>query len=226
MKEILLTLLYYLLIKISSQDTIFTLNKYKSFKYNKKGISYAILESINIEGKEIEITYEIQNGTFSNASLYYYYINNKLEDDNYIDKNKLKGPIYSKKNETSKIRNNQKTCFRIKKDKKYKYLILQNLPNNDGKTIEVKNHRTTKKTVIIIFIISLIIICGIIAAFLFVGKYIYSQRQKEVMANYATSFVAENPGLLPNDENNAIIDNNEKIIENNEKRDSHIKIDD
>ena len=49
-------------------------------------------------------------------------------------------------------------------------------------------------------------------------KYIYSKRQKEVMTNYASSFVAENPGLMPNDESNA--------IENNENKDSHIKIDD
>ena len=53
---------------------------------------------------------------------------------------------------------------------------------------------------------------------MFVGKYIYSKRQKEVMANYASSFVAENTGLMPNEENNA--------IENNENRDSNIKIDD
>ena len=222
MKEILLTLIYFLLIKISSQKKLHILNKYKSFIYDENYTTYACLESINVEGKEIELTYEIHNGSFSNSSLYYYFTDTKPEENTNFEKIQFQGPVFSKKNETSISKNKNKTTYRIKKDKKLKYIILQNLENKEGKTIEVKNKRTSKKTVIVIFVISLIIICAIIATFVFVGKYIYSKRQKEVMTNYATSFVAENPGLVPNEESNAIIENNEI----NEKRDSQIKIDD
>ena len=219
MKEIILTLLYFLLIKNSSQDIVYTLKKYKSYIYNEIYPTYGILESINVEGKEIEITYEIQDASnFTDTALFYYFTDTKLENNTIVDKSNFKDYVYCKKNESSNSRNTFKAIYRIKKNKKYKYLVLQNLPNEEGKNVEVKNKRTTKKTVIIIFIISLIITCGIIVAFVFVGKYIYSKRQKEVMANYASSFVAENPGLMPNEENNA--------IENNENRDSNIKIDD
>ena len=218
MKEnILITLLFILLIKIASEEKIYKLKKYKSYTYNDTETSYSVLESINVEGKEIDITYEIENGNFSNTSLYYYFTDTNAYDKKIIE-NEFK-VVNSKKNESSKSKNKFKACYRIIKSKQKKYLVLRNLPNKEGKTIEVKNRRTSKKTVIIIFVISLIVICGIIAAFVFIGKYIYKKRQKEVMTNYASSFVAENPGLMPNDESNA-------IIENDEKRDSHIKIDD
>jgi len=220
MKEIILTLtsLFILIIKVTSEPHIYKLKKYKSYIYNDTDNSYSVLESINVEGKEIDITYEIENGIFSNTLLCYYFTDTNAYDKKSIE-NKFDVCVYTKKNESSTSKNKFKACYRIKKDKKYKYLVLKNLPNEQGKSIEVKNRRTTKKTVIIIFVVSLIIICGIIAAFVFIGKYIYSKRQKEVMSNYASSFVAENPGLMPNDEGNA-------IIENDEKRDSRIKIDD
>ena len=218
MKELIITIIYILLIKFSSQDIVYKLNKYKSYIYNVNFTTYTILESINIEGKNIEITYEIEGGNFSDTLLLYYFTDNKVDNNTKVDSTNFKNQIYSNKNESSVSKGKFKACYKIKKDKNLKYLVLQNLPNEEGKNIEVKNRRTSKKTVIIIFIISLIIICGIIAAFVFFGKYIYSKRQKEVMTNYASSFVAENPGLMPNDESNA--------IENNQNKDSHIKIDD
>ena len=126
MKEIILTLLYFLLIKNSSQDKVYTLKKYKSFIYNEIYPTYGILDSINVEGKEIEITYEIQGATnFTDTALFYYFTDTKLENNTIVDKSNFKDYIYSKKMNLQFQGIHLKLFIELKKIKNLNILFLK-----------------------------------------------------------------------------------------------------
>ena len=101
-----------------------------------------------------------------------------------------------------------KLTYRFKTNN-YKYLVLQNLQSISDTKIKIKikisgnkdDDKNKSKAIVPIIIISIILVAGIVVAFIFVGKYIFNKRQKELMGNYASSFVAENSDLVPNEEN-------------------------
>ena len=142
-------------------------------------------------------------------ALYKNSFTNNSPNDYFETQSSIKGIIdYSLENEI-------KITYNITKEEG-KYLVLFNIICKDGESIEVEHIKKEKKTkenrykednknnkvLIPIIIISIIAVFGIIIGFIILGKYIYNKRQQEVMGNYASSFVDENPGLVPNNDNN------------------------
>ena len=222
MKEILFFLFIFLLLVLSSEIKIYNLKKYGILIYEGIEPSLTVLETTNIKGNEINITYSIKYSSFLNEELNYSFI------DDYPDNDKDFIPINSIiSNERTALNNELKLHFSINKEK-HKYLILQNLlsPNQDITKIELKNIKnefeeeeddSSSNALTAIIVISIISVFAIVAAFVFVGKYIFDKRQKEIMSNYASSFVDDKSSLLPNNESkNESNDNKEdKKDENN-----------
>ena len=85
-----------------------------------------------------------------------------------------------------------KLTYRFKTNN-YKYVVLQNLKSISDTKIKIKikilgNKDDDKKlkAIVPIIIISIILVVGIVVAFIFlgIGKYIFNKRQKELMGNY------------------------------------------
>ena len=199
MKEFII--LFFFLIS-SSKEKIQELTKEQNVTYNGTELSYAILNTTKINEKQFNIIYEIlDNSKFLTTKIKYNFFKNYNESENFVLNKSMEGKV---------DKNENKVSFEFKKDNNNNYLILENLQsNNSTKLIRIKleikkiprnNGKTNSKVIIPIIIISIILVIGIIVAFIFVGKYIFNKRQKEMMGNYASSFVADSPSLVPNDE--------------------------
>ena len=198
MKKNLFLILFicFLINAIKAEYTKYNLVIYNKLTYNGENETITIVDITGINENDIYINYKIQNNKFTNNNLRYIFT------DDYPNNNNtnfdFKGPINSI---DSKESNNEYTLyFKIKKENK-KYLILENLRGLAPGNIQIENIKSGSKAVIVIAIISLILLIGIIGAFIFIGKYIFDKRQKELMKNYASSFVDENPSLVPNGNN-------------------------
>ena len=199
MKEFII--LFFFLIS-SSKEKIQELTKEQNVTYNGTELSYTILNTTKINEKQFNIIYEIlDNSKFLTTKIKYNFFKNYHESENFVLNKSMEGKV---------DKNENKVSFEFKKDNNNNYLILENLQsNNSTKLIRIKleikkiprnNGKTNSKVIIPIIIISIILVIGIIVAFIFVGKYIFNKRQKEMMGNYASSFVADSPSLVPNDE--------------------------
>ena len=92
------------------------MQKYKSYAYHDTETSYSVLESINVEGKEIDITYKNENGNFSDTSLYYYFTDINAYNKNSTE-NKFAKFVYSKKMNLQLQKINLKHVIELKKIK-------------------------------------------------------------------------------------------------------------
>ena len=195
-KSLILKLFICFLINaIKAEYTKYNLVIYNKLTYNGENETITIVDISGINENDIYINYKIQNNKFTNNNLRYIFTDDYPNNNTNFD---FKGPINSI---DSKESNNEYTLyFKIKKENK-KYLILENLRGLAPGNIEIENTKSGSKAVIIIAIISLFLLIGIIGAFIFIGKYIFDKRQKELMKNYASSFVDENPSLVPNGNN-------------------------
>ena len=200
MKELIFITLFFILI-ISSKEKIQEITKDQNLTYNGTELSYTILNTTKINGKQFNIIYEIlDNSNFSSTTIKYDFFKKYNQSEIFVLNKNLEGKADKNKNRVS---------FEFQKDDNNNYLIMENLQSNSNKLIEIKleikkipinNGKTNSKVIIPIIIISIILVIGIIVAFIFVGKYIFNKRQKEMMGNYASSFVADSPSLVPNDE--------------------------
>ena len=190
---------YYL---CNAEDKVYTLYKYDNLTYINKDTIFIVLDCSDITGKEIYITLINHNESFSEDKFYYNFIdeypNNDFRTTKMINS-------YSKE----KLVVGEKLFYKIKKESA-KYLVFKNVKCKENNTIEIENTETIGNTnvksnssiVIVIALVSITLVAIIVATFIIVGKYIYNKRQKEIMANYASSFVDDtnkNPSLLPND---------------------------
>ena len=82
--------------------------------------------------------------------------------------------------------------------------ILLNLKNTYGDNIEVeiiKSSSNSSTLLAITIICSIAGVISLIAVFIVVGKYIYVKRQEELLRkDYGSSFVGENPSVIPPEE--------------------------
>ena len=190
---------YYL---CNAEDKVYTLYKYDNLTYINKDTIFIVLDCSDITGKEIYITLINHNESFSEDKFYYNftdeYPNNDFRTTKMINS-------YSKE----KLVVGEKLFYKIKKESA-RYLVFKNVKCKENNTIEIENTETIGNTnvksnssiVIVIALVSITLVVIIVATFIIVGKYIYNKRQKEIMANYASSFVDDtnkNPSLLPND---------------------------
>ena len=193
-------ILFFFLIS-SSKEKIQEITKDQNVTYNGTELSYTILNTTKINEKQFNIIYEIlDNSNFLSTTIKYDFFKNYNESEIFVLNKVMVGKADKNKN---------KITFEFQKDNNNNYLIVENLQNNSNKLIEIKleikknpinNDKRNSKAIIPITIISIILVIGIIVAFIFVGKYIFNKRQKEMMGNYASSFVADSPSLVPNDE--------------------------
>ena len=197
MKDTLLFLLFvcFLINSIKTEFTMYNLTNYNKLTYNSGKESITILNIEKINENEIYITYKIKNNKFISNSIKYIFTNDYPNNNTNLEFPDLISCTDSKESNKG-----HRLHFKIKKQEK-KYLILENLQSETPGEIEIENTKPSSKAVIVIAIISVVLIIGIIGAFIFIGKYIFNKRQKELMTNYASSFVDENPSLIPNDNN-------------------------
>ena len=198
MKEFII--LFFFLIS-SSKEKIQEITKDQNVTYNGTELSYTILNTTKINEKQFNIIYEIlDNSNFLSTTIKYDFFKNYNESEIFVLNKVMVGKADKNKN---------KITFEFQKDNNNNYLIVENLQSNSNKLIEIKleikknpinNDKRNSKAIIPITIISIILVIGIIVAFIFVGKYIFNKRQKEMMGNYASSFVADSPSLVPNEE--------------------------
>ena len=198
MKEFII--LFFFLIS-SSKEKIQEITKDQNVTYNGTELSYTILNTTKINEKQFNIIYEIlDNSNFLSTTIKYEFFKNYNESEIFVLNKVMVGKADKNKN---------KITFEFQKDNNNNYLIVENLQSNSNKLIEIKleikknpinNDKRNSKAIIPITIISIILVIGIIVAFIFVGKYIFNKRQKEMMGNYASSFVADSPSLVPNEE--------------------------
>ena len=188
----------------STQKNIFDLNKNNKILYNNNNQTLTVLDLTGIEGKYICITYKISNKSFEDKELHYEF------SDNYP--NHVYEPINKTKENNEKksssmidniLRFETKLFFNIVKQE-YKYLILLNLKNTYGDNIEVeiiKSSSSSSTLLAITIICSIAGVISLIAVFIVVGKYIYVKRQEELLRkDYGSSFVGENPSVIPPEE--------------------------
>ena len=193
-------ILFFFLIS-SSKEKIQEITKDQNVTYNGTELSYTILNTTKINEKQFNIIYEIlDNSNFLSTTIKYDFFKNYNESEIFVLNKVMVGKADKNKN---------KITFEFQKDNNNNYLIVENLQSNSNKLIEIKleikknpinNDKRNSKAIIPITIISIILVIGIIVAFIFVGKYIFNKRQKEMMGNYASSFVADSPSLVPNEE--------------------------
>ena len=193
-------ILFFFLIS-SSKEKIQEITKDQNVTYNGTELSYTILNTTKINEKQFNIIYEIlDNSNFLSTTIKYDFFKNYNESEIFVLNKVMIGKADKNKN---------KITFEFQKDNNNNYLIVENLQSNSNKLIEIKleikknpinNDKRNSKAIIPITIISIILVIGIIVAFIFVGKYIFNKRQKEMMGNYASSFVADSPSLVPNEE--------------------------
>ena len=198
MKEFII--LFFFLIS-SSKEKIQEITKDQNVTYNGTELSYTILNTTKLNEKQFNIIYEIlDNSNFLSTTIKYDFFKNYNESEIFVLNKVMVGKADKNKN---------KITFEFQKDNNNNYLIVENLQSNSNKLIEIKleikknpinNDKRNSKAIIPITIISIILVIGIIVAFIFVGKYIFNKRQKEMMGNYASSFVADSPSLVPNEE--------------------------
>ena len=224
MKEILFYILFISFLIYSSEKKLYELFKYGQLIYTNTNQTYSFLNITGIEEEQIEIIYKIQkNHNHDEYKELYYGFTNIIPDDNNCKVEKsIKGII------KDSLENEIKITYNITKEEG-EYLVLLNIKCNEGESIvveHIKNEKKQKpkkengdgkdnkgnKSLIAIIIISIMVVAGIIIGFIILGKYIYNKRQQEVMGSYASSFVDENPGLVPNNEQkeNTNDDNNPK----------------
>ena len=193
-------ILFFFLIS-SSKEKIQEITKDQNVTYNGTELSYTILNTTKLNEKQFNIIYEIlDNSNFLSTTIKYEFFKNYNESEIFVLNKVMVGKADKNKN---------KITFEFQKDNNNNYLIVENLQSNSNKLIEIKleikknpinNDKRNSKAIIPITIISIILVIGIIVAFIFVGKYIFNKRQKEMMGNYASSFVADSPSLVPNEE--------------------------
>ena len=193
-------ILFFFLIS-SSKEKIQEITKDQNVTYNGTELSYTILNTTKLNEKQFNIIYEIlDNSNFLSTTIKYDFFKNYNESEIFVLNKVMVGKADKNKN---------KITFEFQKDNNNNYLIVENLQSNSNKLIEIKleikknpinNDKRNSKAIIPITIISIILVIGIIVAFIFVGKYIFNKRQKEMMGNYASSFVADSPSLVPNEE--------------------------
>ena len=216
MKEILLYILFISFLIYSSEKKIYELFKYGKLIYTNTNQTYSFLNITDIKEEQIEIIYKIQkNHNYDEYIELYYSFTNIIPDENNCKVEKsIKGII------NDSLENQIKITYNIAKEEG-KYLVLLNIKcNDDYESIIVEHIKNEKnpepkpkrkengngkdnkdnKGLIVIIIISIIVVAGIIIGFIILGKFIYNKRQQEVMSSYASSFVEENPGLVPNQE--------------------------
>ena len=226
MKAILFFILFIsFLIIYSSENIIYELSKYGKVIYSNTNTSYSLLDITGIKEEQLEIIYTIhKNHNYDEYNILYYSFTNIYPNDTKCEVEKsINGIINDSFEKEIKI------TFNIKKEEG-KYLLLLNIKCNDDESIEVEHIKKEKepnpkpkengdgkdnkdnKGLILIIIMSIIVVAGIIIGFIILGKFIYNKRQQEVMGSYASSFVEENPGLVPNNEQkeNTNDDNNPK----------------
>ncbi len=214
MKELFFIIIFLIYFVYTIETDILTLEKYKKITYINENEKLIVLDTSEINTNEIYITFTNFNESFTSDSLSYNFINNYPNED--FDTSKIINS-YNKKS----FNNGQKVYYKIKKESD-KYLVFKSIKCNNGNSIEVENTEKpgiseaplNSPIVIVIIIVSISVVIIIVVIFIFVGKYIYNKRQKELMANYASSFVGdnnENPSLVPNDKKENEDDNNEKL---------------
>ena len=201
MKAILFIILatYYL---CNAENKVYTLFKYDNLTFINKDTIFIALDCSDITGNEIYITLINHNESFIDDKFYYNftdeYPNNDFKTTKMINS-------YSKE----KLVVGEKLFYKIKKESA-QYLVFKNVKCNENNTIEIENTETIGNTnvksnssiVIVIALVSVTLVVIILVTFILVGKYIYNKRQKEIMANYASSFVDDtnkNPSLIPDD---------------------------
>ena len=188
----------------STQKNIFDLNKNNKILYNDTNQTLTVLDLTGIEGKYIGITYKISNKSFEDKELHYEF-SNDYPNNVYKPKNTIKEN--DEKKSSSMIDNilrfETKLFFNIVKQES-KYLILLNLKNTYGDNIEVeiiKSSSNSSTLLAITIICSIAGVISLIAVFIVVGKYIYVKRQEELLRkDYGSSFVGENPSVIPPEE--------------------------
>ena len=188
----------------STQKNIFDLNKNNKILYNDTNQTLTVLDLTGIEGKYIGITYKISNKSFEDKELHYEF-SNDYPNNVYKPKNTIKEN--NEKKSSSMIDNilrfETKLFFNIVKQES-KYLILLNLKNTYGDNIEVeiiKSSSNSSTLLAITIICSIAGVISLIAVFIVVGKYIYVKRQEELLRkDYGSSFVGENPSVIPPEE--------------------------
>ena len=184
-------LIIIIFIKLSAEKNRYNLTVYNSIKYNDTEESLTIFDASKLNENEILISYKIKKEKFGNKKLYYSF-NEDYPDASYSPKEEI--------NNTDEQGNNNEhiLIYKFKKDNNKKFLVLENFKSVNGKEIEVQNLKPKTK-VIVFIILSIIIVIIIIVSFIFIGKYVYNKRQKEIMEKYATSFVDDS--LVPESEN-------------------------
>ena len=210
MKRILFFISFLCLLLYSVEKSYLLDNQ--KIEYNDTQPSFTIIDISTIKEKEIVITYKFdENFIHNETELYYDFLDNYTKDNNDNDFKVEKSiSFYRRYNSNNKL----ELYYKITKERK-KYLVLANFLCQNSESIEVdclqkRNDNKNNKIIIIIIIISITLVVGIIVGFILVGKYLFNKRQKEIMAKYNSSFVEENPSLIPNDkENNP--SNNDKI---------------
>ena len=187
----------------STQKNIFDLNKNNKILYNDTNQTLTVLDLTGIEGKYIGITYKISNKSFEDKELHYEF-SNDYPNNVYKPKNTIKEN--DEKKSSSMIDNilrfETKLFFNIVKQES-KYLILLNLKNTYGDNIEVEIIKSSSSSSLlaITIICSIAGVISLIAVFIVVGKYIYVKRQEELLRkDYGSSFVGENPSVIPPEE--------------------------
>ena len=204
MKEMLF-LISFMPFLIYSTEKIYNLTKYGNLIYDDTSPSLTVLDTTDITDKEIEIIYTVQNN-HENTRINYSFTNE-------FPNNGFTSNYYFFSSRNNSLDGKVKMTYNFQK-REGKYLVLMNIICKDNEKIEVEHRKKDNTSLIIIIIISIIVVIGIIVGFIFIGKYIYNKRQKEIMGNYASSFVAENPSLVPNEEKEKSDNNNNiKIYE-------------
>ena len=195
--------IYFYLSKAEDEDIIiYQLNKYNNLTFINNASIFMVLDCSDITANEIYITFINYNETFIDDKFYYHFTNDYPNNEFKTTKQ-----INSYNKEV--LNEGQKLFYKIKKDSE-KYLVFKNIRCNVNNTIEIQNtqkpgstaNKSNSSAVIIIIIVSITVVIIIVVAFIFVGKYIYTIRQKEIMANYASSFVDDtnqNSSLVPDD---------------------------
>ena len=182
-------------IKIKTQYTKYNLTRYSKLIYNSKNETITILNIEGIEEKNIYLTYKIKKTKFTSNSIGYIFTDDYPNNNTNLDFSEIISCTDSKESNKE-----HKLYFKFKKENK-KYLILENLKSLTPGDIEIENTKPASKAVIAIAIIGVVLIIGIIVAFIFIGKYIFNKRQKELMSNFSSSFVDEEPSLVRNGNN-------------------------
>ena len=214
MKELFFIIIFLVYFVYTIEKDILILEKNKKITYINEDEKLIVLDTSKINTNEIYITFTNLNESFTSDSLYYNFINDSPSDD--FDPSKIINS-YNKKS----YNNGQKVYYKIKKESE-QYLVFKSVKCNNGNSIEVENTEKpgiseaplNSPIVIVIIVVSISVVIIIVVIFIFVGKYIYNKRQKELMGNYASSFVGdnnENPSLVPNDKNEKEDDNDEKL---------------